>query len=148
MKRHAFKMKLKPGKVAEYKKRHDEIWPELAAELRAAGVSDYSIFLDEETLTLFAVQKLADNHTADALPRTAIVRKWWDYMALLMETHPDHSPVCGALREVFHLDLASLSRRERIFHEMESPSKPILQPGVKIFSKSLDGVGHFRSFLN
>jgi L-rhamnose mutarotase len=68
MQRHAFKMKLKPGVVAEYKKRHDEIWPELAAELKAAGVSDYSIFLDEETLTLFAVQKLSDKNTAAALP--------------------------------------------------------------------------------
>jgi L-rhamnose mutarotase len=102
--RHAFKMKLKPGHVAEYKKRHDEIWPELAAELRKAGVSDYSIFLDEETLTLFAVQKLSDNNTTDTLPQTAIVRKWWDSMAPLMETNPDHSPVCGEMREVFHLD--------------------------------------------
>jgi L-rhamnose mutarotase len=50
MKRHAFKMKLKPGMAAEYQRRHDEIWPELARELRAAGVSDYSIFFDEETL--------------------------------------------------------------------------------------------------
>jgi L-rhamnose mutarotase len=104
MTRNAFKMKLKPGKVAEYKKRHDEIWPELAAQLRAAGVSDYSIFLDKETLTLFAVQKLSDGNTAAGLPKTAIVRKWWDYMAPLMETHPDHAPVCGDLREVFHLD--------------------------------------------
>ncbi len=104
MKRNAFKMKLKPGKVAEYKKHHDEIWPELAAELRAAGVSDYSIFLDEETLTLFAVQKLSDNNSAAELPKSAIVRKWWDYMAPLMETHPDHASVCGELREVFHLD--------------------------------------------
>ena len=53
MERHAFKMKLHPGMEAEYRKRHDEIWPELARELRSAGVSDYSIFLDEETLTLF-----------------------------------------------------------------------------------------------
>jgi L-rhamnose mutarotase len=104
MQRHAFKMKLKPGVAAEYKKRHDEIWPELAAELTAAGVSDYSIFLDEETLTLFAAQKLSDNNTAAALPNSPIVRKWWDTMAPLMEVHPDHSPVCGELREVFHLD--------------------------------------------
>jgi len=104
MKRNAFKMKLKPGKVAEYKKRHDEIWPELAAELRTAGASDYSIFLDEETLTLFAVQKLSDKNTAATLPNSPIVRKWWDYMAPLMDTHPDHSPVCCELREVFHLD--------------------------------------------
>ena len=100
----AFKMKLKPGVVAEYKKRHDEIWPELARELRAAGISDYSIFLDEETLTLFAVQKLTENNTAAALPQTAVVKKWWAYMAPLMDVNTDHSPVCTGLREVFHLD--------------------------------------------
>jgi L-rhamnose mutarotase len=97
-------MKLKPGAVAEYKKRHDEIWPELAAELREAGVSDYSIFLDEATLTLFAVQKLADEKAAAELPRSPVVRKWWDYMAPLMEVNQDHSPVVRPLREVFHLD--------------------------------------------
>src|ERR1044072_4615984 len=81
--RHAFKMKLKPGNVAEYKKRHDEIWPELSRDLRNAAISDYSIFLDEDTLTLFAVQKLSDGNTAAALPKSPIVRKWWDYMAPL-----------------------------------------------------------------
>jgi L-rhamnose mutarotase len=100
----AFKMKLKPGVAAEYQKRHDEIWPELAAALRAAGVSDYSIFLDEETLTLFAVQQLGENNSAAALPDLPVVRKWWNYMAPLMETHPDHSPVIQPLKEVFHLD--------------------------------------------
>lgn len=102
--RHAFKMKLKPGVASEYRKRHDEIWPELAKELRAAGVSDYSIFLDEETLTLFAVQKLSDTNTASALPQSPVVRKWWNYMAPLMEVHPDDAPVCVDLKEVFYLD--------------------------------------------
>jgi L-rhamnose mutarotase len=102
--RHAFKMKLKPDVVAEYKKRHDELWPELAAELRAAGVSDYSIFLDEETRTLFAVQKLAEPNTADKLPQSPVVKKWWKHMAPLMETHPDNSPVALPLREVFYLE--------------------------------------------
>jgi len=102
--RNAFTMKLKPGCEAEYKRRHDGLWPELARELRAAGISDYSIFLDEQTLTLFAVQKLSDTHTADRLPASPIVRKWWDYMAPLMETHPDHAPICHPLKEVFHLD--------------------------------------------
>jgi len=104
MKRNAFKMKLKPGASAEYQRRHDAIWPELARELRAAGVSDYSIFLDEETLTLFAVQKLSDNNTAAKLPKLPIVRKWWDFIAPLMEVHPDNAPVESALKEVFHLD--------------------------------------------
>ena len=104
MKRHAFTMQLKPGAVAEYKKRHDEIWPELSAALRAAGISDYSIFLDETTLTLFAVQKQADNNTAADLPNHPIVKKWWAYMSPLMEVNADNSPKCGNLREVFHLD--------------------------------------------
>ena len=74
MTRNAFKMKLKPGNVTEYKKRHDEIWPELQKELRAAGISDYSIFLDEETLTLFAMQKLSEKNSANDLPNSPIVR--------------------------------------------------------------------------
>lgn len=102
MTRVAFKMKLKPGFEAEYKKRHDEIWPELSKLLTEAGVSDYSIFLDEETLTLFAVQKLADNHTAGQLPSHPVVKKWWAYMAEIMEVNPDNSPVCMPLPEVFH----------------------------------------------
>ncbi len=104
MQRHAFKMKLKPGVAAEYQKRHDEIWPELQKELRAAGVSDYSIFFDADTLTLFAVQKLSDKNSASKLPGSPIVKKWWNYMAPLMEVHPDHSPVTKPLTEVFHLE--------------------------------------------
>lgn len=104
MEHNAFKMKLKPGFESEYKKRHDEIWPELSELLSAAGISDYSIFLDEETLTLFAVQKRDDNHTAADLPNNPVVRKWWAYMADIMETNPDSSPVCVSLNEVFHMD--------------------------------------------
>lgn len=104
MLRNAFKMKLKPGVAEEYKRRHDEIWPELSAAISKAGVSDYSIFLDEETLTLFAVQKLAEDHTADGLKELPIVRKWWDYMADLMEVEPDNAPVVTSLREVFHME--------------------------------------------
>lgn len=103
MKRMAFKMKLKPGCEAEYKKRHDEIWPELSQMLREAGVSDYSIFLDSESLTLFAVQKLSEGNTADTLPQDPIVRKWWAYMSDIMVTNPDHSPVCVTLPEMFYM---------------------------------------------
>jgi L-rhamnose mutarotase len=104
MQRAAFKMRLKPGFEAEYRKRHDEIWPELSEALGEAGISDYSIFLDPETLTLFAVQKLSDGNTAHLLPQHPVVRKWWDHMSDIMDTHPDHSPVCGPLVEVFHMD--------------------------------------------
>ena len=104
MKRNAFIMKLKKGFEQEYKKRHDEIWPELSDQISKAGVSDYSIYLDEETLTLFAFQKLTDDNTADELPNNPIVRKWWDYMADIMETNPDNSPVAIPIKEVFHMD--------------------------------------------
>ncbi len=104
MKRAAFKMKLKPGFEKEYKKRHDEIWPDLARELTKAGVSDYSIYFDPETNILFATQKLSDENSLDQLPRTAIVRKWWDYMSDIMEVNADNSPMAVDLKEVFHQD--------------------------------------------
>ena len=97
-------MQLKPGFEAEYKKRHDEIWPELSALLSESGIQDYSIYLDRKTLTLFAVQKLADDFEPEAIPRHPIVKKWWAYMADIMDTNPDNSPVTGELIEVFHMD--------------------------------------------
>lgn len=103
MERFAFKMQLKPGNEAEYKKRHDEIWPELAQLLKDSGVSDYAIFLDEETSTLFALQKQNGQSSQD-LGKTEIVQKWWKYMADIMETNPDDSPVSVPLKEVFYLE--------------------------------------------
>ena len=104
MQRKAFKMYLLPGHSAEYKKRHDEIWPELEVLLSESGVHDYSIFLDEETLTLFAFQKLDKDFDENYLPNHPVVKKWWSYMADIMETNPDNSPVAIPLKEVFHLD--------------------------------------------
>ena len=104
MKRNAFKMKLKPGFEAEYKKRHDDIWPELSKELSNAGVSDYSIFLDEETSTLFAFQKLTKNNTSNLLSENNIVKKWWNYIADIMEVNADNSPMTKNLQEVFYME--------------------------------------------
>ena len=102
--RNAFKMKLKPGFEAEYKKRHDEIWPELETLLSESGIQDYSIFLDEETLILFAVQKLNKDFDSSLLPNHPIVKKWWAYMGDIMDTNPDNSPIEKSLKEVFHMD--------------------------------------------
>jgi L-rhamnose mutarotase len=104
MKRNAFAMRLKPGCAEEYKKRHDSIWPDLKAELRKAGVSDYSIYLDEKTHTLFAFQYLADDASDGDLAQKRIVRKWWRMMKDLMDTNADESPVSDPLREMFHMD--------------------------------------------
>ena len=97
-------MKMKKGYETEYKKRHDEIWPELKEELKKAGISDYSIFLDENTGTLFAVQKLSQNNTVMKLSESPIMRKWWDFMADIMYVNVDNSPVCIPTKEVFHMD--------------------------------------------
>ncbi|MXV52284.1 L-rhamnose mutarotase [Pedobacter sp. HMF7647] len=99
----AFVMKLKNGFAEEYKKRHDAIWPELAELLKKNGVSDYSIFLDEDTNQLFAVQQQTGASSQD-LGDTEIVKKWWAYMADIMETNDDLSPVSKPLKIVFHLD--------------------------------------------
>ena len=104
MTRFAFKMKLKPGCEAEYKKRHDEIWPELAELIKSSGVSDYSIFLDHETKILFAVQKQSGDQSSQDLGTNPVVRRWWDYMSDIMEANPDHSPVTIPLTEVFYLE--------------------------------------------
>ena len=98
----AFTMQLRPGVAAEYQRRHDEIWPELTQLLAQAGIRDYSIYLDEASGTLFAVQKRLPGHTADQLPAHALLQRWWAYMADLMETNPDDSPVVQPLRQVFH----------------------------------------------
>ncbi len=103
-KRNAFTMKILPGQAEEYKRRHDEIWPELQSLLSDHGVSDYSIFLDEATLTLFAYQIVDTDHDQDQIPHQEIVKKWWSYMADIMETNEDNSPKTWPLREVFHMD--------------------------------------------
>jgi L-rhamnose mutarotase len=100
----AFRMKLFSGKAAEYRRRHDLIWPELVDALHEAGVSDYRIFLDEETLCLFAILKRRRDHTMDALPGTDVVRRWWAMMSDIMETNPDQSPVQQTLVPMFFME--------------------------------------------
>jgi L-rhamnose mutarotase len=97
-------MHLHPGNEKEYQKRHNEIWPELKAELRKAGVSDYSIYLDRKTNTLYAYQILADDACDGELAGKDIVKKWWHMMADLMDTNPDESPASDTLVELFHMD--------------------------------------------
>ena len=104
MEKIAFKMKLKDGFKEEYRKRHAQLWPELRTLLKENGVSDYSIFLDEETNTLFAVQRQSGGQSSQDLGETEIVKKWWAFMADIMETNPDNSPVSIPLTQVFHLD--------------------------------------------
>jgi L-rhamnose mutarotase len=104
MEKYAFRMRLNPGMAEEYKARHDAIWPELIALLRQAGVSDYSIHLDEETNLLFGVLWRRDDHAMDRLPDHPVMKRWWAHMADIMATKPDNEPVAVPLRTVFHLE--------------------------------------------
>ena len=103
MEKYAFRMRLNPGCEEEYRRRHDALWPELAALLREAGISDYSIHLDRETGLLFGVLWRREDHGMDDLPNHPVMRRWWDHMADIMETNPDNSPVAVPLETVFHL---------------------------------------------
>ncbi|PQJ76587.1 L-rhamnose mutarotase [Polaribacter glomeratus] len=100
----AFKMKLKEGQKDTYFKRHNAIWPELKVLLKQAGVSEYSIFFDEETNTLFAFQKVEWGFSSQDLSESPVVKKWWDYMKDIMEVNKDNSPVSKPLKEVFYLE--------------------------------------------
>lgn len=100
----AFRMFLNPGCTQEYKKRHDDIWPELCDLLKDAGISDYSIFLDEEYHVLFATLRRSLGQTMDALPAHPVMQCWWRHMADLMRTNGDGSPVVESLPCLFHLD--------------------------------------------
>lgn len=103
MERIAFKMKLNPGRAAEYKRRHDELWPELENLLKTTGIREYSIFLDEQSNDLFGFLKISDARMLDELPRHPVMKKWWAYMQDIMETNPDKSPRSFRLKEVFYL---------------------------------------------
>ncbi|HEU4902780.1 MAG TPA: L-rhamnose mutarotase [Flavisolibacter sp.] len=103
MQRIAFRMKLFPGREAEYQKRHEEIWPELQNLLKETGIRDYSIFLEKESGHLFGVLTVEDPALLDALPQQEVMQRWWGYMADIMETNEDHSPVSIPLQEVFYL---------------------------------------------
>ena len=103
MQRIAFKMKLFDGYEDEYKKRHDEIWPDLKNLLKETGVEEYSIFLDRETNILFGILKIKNALKLDELPGHPVMKKWWAYMKDIMESNADGSPVSIPLKEVFYL---------------------------------------------
>lgn len=103
MEKIAFRMRLKPGCLDEYRRRHDAVWPDLVEALKAAGIRDYSIHHDPETDALFATLWRVDDHEMDRLPTLDVMRRWWTWMAPLMDTNPDGSPVSVSLVTLFHL---------------------------------------------
>lgn len=99
----AFRMNLFPGQAREYRKRHDEVYPELAQALKDAGASDYSIWLDPEANHLFAILTVSDDNTMDKIPEKEITKRWWAFMSDIMATDADNVPVQIPLQQVFYL---------------------------------------------
>ena len=99
-----FKMKLNDGMAEEYKKRHNQLWPEMKDIIHNHGGKNYSIFLDEETNILFGYIEIENEELWNQVGKTEINRKWWDFMASIMETNEDNSPVSKDLEFMFHLD--------------------------------------------
>lgn len=97
----AFKMMLNPGKVSDYKFRHDYVWAEIKQLLKDAGVLEYRIHFDEDTNILFAQLTRTSDHTMDQLRTHPQMQRWWDFMSDIMETHPNGEPVTTELKTVF-----------------------------------------------
>ena len=97
-------MTVNPGEEAEYARRHQPIWAELAAVLKAHGAHNYSIFLHPETRELFGYVEIEDEARWAAIAKTEVCQRWWKFMGDIMPSNPDYSPVAHELREVFHLD--------------------------------------------
>ena len=97
----AFRLTLVEGQIAAYRRRHDEIWPELEAALRAAGVIEYRIFNQPGETALFAVMRRKRKHGLEALAASAIMRRWWEMMKDVTVTGPDGVPVLHPLEPVY-----------------------------------------------
>ena len=100
----AFEMKLMKGYEVEYQRRHSAIWPELVELLKVNGISEYHIYLNEQSLSLFGVLKIHDPIKLGELPHHPVMKKWWAYMKDIMETNPDNSPLSVPLKNVFRLN--------------------------------------------
>ena len=97
----AFRLTLVAGQLEAYRKRHDEIWPELEDALRAAGIVEYRIFNRPGDTALFAVMRRKKNHGLDALVASPVMRRWWNMMQDVTVTGPDGVPVQQILEPVY-----------------------------------------------
>lgn len=102
--RKSFKMQLYEGMAEEYERRHNQLWPEMKDMIHEYGGHNYSIFLDKETNVLYGYIEIEEEERWAKSADTPINRKWWDFMADIMDTNPDNSPVSIDLSPVFHLD--------------------------------------------
>ena len=104
--RKAFLIQAKPGMATEYQRRHNPIWPDLWKTLKDYGVSNYSIFLNEDTGALFGYLEVEDEAKYESIAETEVCQRWWKYMTEVLVSESDESPKAreDILKEVFHID--------------------------------------------
>ncbi len=105
MEHYAWKATLKEGMRAEYRRRHDEIWPELVAVLKQAGICNYSIWNTGDELFGYYECEQGCAYAARVQAESPVVDRWNEFMKDVMVMEPD--PVTGAqprLTEVFRLE--------------------------------------------
>ena len=96
----AFVLTIRPGRVEEYKRRHAEIWPEMAEGLKASGIVHYDIHLHEPSRHVYGHMLRTRNPENE--PEPPVFAKWRAYMSDVLETEGD-GPVRLPLERVFHL---------------------------------------------
>lgn len=101
--RKAFVMQVNQDAYEEYKRRHDDIWPEMVTLLKKHGGHNYSIYLHAKTGQLFGYVEIESEAQWQQVANTEICQKWWSYMKDIMETNADNSPCSIELSEVFHM---------------------------------------------
>lgn len=102
MERYAWHARVKEGYIDEYKKRHDNIWPEMKAVLKEAGICNYSIYLCGNDLFGYYECQKGIKYAQDYQNNSEVVKKWNVYMSDILIW--DDNKVQGSLDEVFRLD--------------------------------------------
>ncbi|MDX6516207.1 MAG: L-rhamnose mutarotase [Gaiellaceae bacterium] len=103
--RRAFTLRLEPGALAQYKEYHDNIWPELVAEIEKAGIAEMTAFVADPIV--FYYSEIRDEDAWDKLWHTEVHDRWGELFKPLMAFNDEGIVDAGELKEIFHLETAA-----------------------------------------
>ena len=100
-----FLLQVRPDRVAEYRRRHAEVWPEMREALSATGWRNYSLFLGDDGLLVGYLECEDFDAARAAMDATEVNARWQAEMQGFFEEHDGRRPDKGMrpLEEVFHL---------------------------------------------
>jgi L-rhamnose mutarotase len=100
--RRAFTLRLKPGALAEYKKYHENVWPELVEEIERSGIARMTAF--EADPVIFYYSEILDEGAWDRLWHTEVHDRWGELFKSVIAFNDEGIVEAGDLREIFHLE--------------------------------------------